>query len=55
MATTNVKPAVRSVLDYVAKNADALAGVCYSLFWFGEPAMQEDRSAALLRRRAAGG
>ncbi|MDD9878068.1 MAG: amidohydrolase [Magnetovibrio sp.] len=45
---TNVKPAVQSVLEYVRDNADALAGVCDSLFWFGEPAMQEERSAELL-------
>ena len=45
---TNVKPEKQFVLDYVAENADALAGVCDSLFWFGEPAMQEERSAELL-------
>lgn len=48
MSNANVKSATRSVLDYVAENADALTGVCDSLFWFGEPAMQEVRSAELL-------
>lgn len=48
MSNANVKAATQSVLDYVTDNADALAGVCDSLFWFGEPAMQEVRSAELL-------
>ena len=48
MAKTNVKPEKQFALDYVADHADALAGVSDSLFWFGEPAMQEIRSAELL-------
>lgn len=48
MPNTNVNPATQSVIDYVAENANALASICDSLFWFGEPAMQEVRSAELL-------
>ena len=34
--------------DYVGRNAAALNDVIDALFWYGEPAMQETRSAALL-------
>lgn len=34
--------------DYLARNAGALSDAIDALFWYGEPAMQEVRSAALL-------
>jgi metal-dependent amidase/aminoacylase/carboxypeptidase family protein len=48
MNNSNMKPATRTVLDYVRDNATSLTGLCDNLFWFGEPAMQEVRSAELL-------
>ena len=38
------------VTDYLARNAEALNQVIDALFWYGEPAMQEERSAALLTK-----
>ena len=48
MNSSNLKPATKTVLEYVKDHAPSLSGVCDSLFWFGEPAMQEVRSAELL-------
>jgi aminobenzoyl-glutamate utilization protein B len=38
----------RLVLDYVDGNADALAGLCDSIFYFGELGMQEHETAGLM-------
>jgi aminobenzoyl-glutamate utilization protein B len=38
------------VTDYLGRNAEALNQIIDALFWYGEPAMQEVRSAALLTK-----
>lgn len=44
----NAEEAKTFVTDYLGRNAEALNQVIDALFWYGEPAMQEVRSAALL-------
>ena len=46
--TCGAKQARAFVEKYLVDNADALNDVINALFWYGEPAMQEVRSAALL-------
>ena len=41
------------VTDYLGRNAEALNQVIDALFWYGEPAMQEVRSAELLTKTLA--
>ena len=44
------KEAKSFVTDYLGRNAEALNQIIDALFWYGEPAMQEVRSAALLTK-----
>ncbi len=44
------KNAKSFVTDYLGRNAEALNQIIDALFWYGEPAMQEVRSASLLTK-----
>ncbi len=47
---TDATGAKQFVFDYLGRNAEAMNQVIDALFWYGEPAMQEVRSAALLTK-----
>ena len=48
MNSNNIAPEKQAVFDYLELNAEALAGLGDSIFYFAELGMQEHETAALM-------